>query len=98
MEFPWYNTAKVDYKVEIVVSRFDSDQSGEATLNAKWTIRAGHDGHVLLTAVVSSDASTPAGTSTSAEVAALSANTGAFAQQIASAIMQLHGHAASARD
>jgi uncharacterized lipoprotein YmbA len=97
MEFPWYNTAKADYKVEIVVSRFDSDQSGETTLNAKWTVRAGHDGQVVLS---QSTALTEhaAGTSTSAEVAALSADTGAFAQQIAAAILQIHQRGTSAGD
>ena len=39
VHFPWYSDVKLDYKVELNVSRFDADQSGVVTLNAKWIIR-----------------------------------------------------------
>jgi uncharacterized protein len=96
IEFPWYNTTEFDYKVEILVSRFDSDQSGNAVLNAKWTIRAGRSGHVLLTRT-SALTQQAAGTSTSSEVAALSANVGSLGQQIGEAIAGINGRAAQER-
>jgi uncharacterized protein len=95
VEFPWYNTTELDYKVEIVVSRFDSDQSGSAVLDAKWTIRGGHDGQVTLTRS-STLTEQAGGTSTNAEIAALSADVGSLSQQIAEAILQLQGRGAQA--
>jgi uncharacterized protein len=96
IEFPWYNTTELAYKVEISVSRFDSDQSGNAVLNAKWTIRAGHSGHVMLTRS-STLTQQAGGTSASAEVAALSADVGSLGQQIGEAIVELNGRGAQAR-
>jgi uncharacterized protein len=88
VEYPWYNTVKLDYKVELAVSRFDSDQSGIATLDAKWLVRAGQNNQVLLTRT-SNLTENADGTSTNAKVAALSAATGSLATEIGTAILQL---------
>jgi uncharacterized protein len=95
IEFPWYNTLTLDYKVEIVVSRFDSDQSGDAVLDAKWTIRPGHDGQILFTHL-SELRERADGPSTDAKVGALSADVGDLGREIGQAIEQLHGRAAQA--
>ena len=88
VQFPWYGGAKLDYKVELNVSRFDADESGMATLNAKWIIRAGGSDRVLLAR--ETNLTQPAGsTSTGAEVGALSQNLGGLSQAIAAAIIQL---------
>jgi uncharacterized protein len=95
IEFPWYNTVTLNYRVEIVVSRFDSDESGEAVLDAKWTIRPGHDGQILLAR--SSELRERAdGASTGAKVGALSADVGDLGQEIGQAIEQLQGRGAQA--
>jgi len=39
--FPWYNTARFDYLVEVAVVRFEQQVQGEAELVAHWTLRSG---------------------------------------------------------
>jgi uncharacterized protein len=88
VQFPWYNNAKLDYKIELNVSRFDADQSGVARLNAKWIVREAHSDRILLvheTALTQSASST----STAAEVAALSQILDSLSRAIAGAIIQL---------
>jgi uncharacterized protein len=88
VQFPWYSNAKLDYKIELNVTRFDADQSGVVTLNAKWIIREARSDRVLL--VHESALTQPASsTSTAAEVAALSQSLGSLSQGIANAIIQL---------
>ena len=88
VQFPWYGGAKLDYKVELNVSRFDADESGVATLNAKWIIREARGDRVLLARETA--LTQPAGsTSTGAEVGALSQSVGGLSQAIADAIIQL---------
>lgn len=96
VEFPWYNTTRLDYKVEIVVSRFDADQSGDAVLNAKWTIVSAHGGQVMLTRL-STLTEHAAGPSTGDKVAALSTDINRLSQEIGTALLQLHGLGAQAR-
>jgi uncharacterized lipoprotein YmbA len=88
MQFPWYSSSDFDYKIEVNVSRFDADESGNTTLSAKWIIREGHGSHVLMAR--ETDLSQPAGgASAAAEVAALSADLGGLSQAIAGAIVRL---------
>lgn len=88
VQFPWYSNAKLDYKIELNVTRFDADQSGLVTLNAKWIIREASNGRILL--VHESALTRPASsTSTAAEVAVLSQSLGSLSQAIADAVMQL---------
>jgi len=88
IQFPWYNNVKLDYKIELSVTRFDADQSGVVTLNAKWIIREGRGDRVLL-AHESALTQPASSTSTAAEVAALSQSLGSLSQGIADAILQL---------
>ena len=88
VQFPWYGGAKLDYKVELNVSRFDADESGVATLNAKWIIREARRNRIMLARETA--LTQPAGsTSTAAEVGALSQSLGGLSQAIAEAIIQL---------
>jgi len=88
VQFPWFSNAKLDYKIELNVSRFDADKSGVVTLNAKWIIRDPRSSRILLVreSALTQQASS---TSTAAEVAALSQTLGSLSQAIASAILQL---------
>lgn len=86
--FPWYGSAKLDYKIELNVGRFDVDESGVARLNAKWVIREARSERVLL--VRETTLTEPASsTSTPAKVAAMSQNLASLSQAIADAIIQL---------
>jgi uncharacterized lipoprotein YmbA len=88
VQFPWYSNVNLDYKIELNVSRFDADQSGLVTLNAKWIILEPRTGRILLVreSALTQQAS---GTSTAAEVAALSQSLGSLSQAIAGAVIQL---------
>ncbi|HEX4210159.1 MAG TPA: PqiC family protein [Candidatus Binataceae bacterium] len=88
IQFPWYSAARLDYKVELNVSRFDADESGVATLNAKWVIRAARDDRVLL-ARTTAQTQQASSVSTGAEVAALSQSLGVLSQKIADSIVQV---------
>jgi uncharacterized lipoprotein YmbA len=37
--YPWYNTRKPDYAVEVDVARFERSHDGSAILGARWTVR-----------------------------------------------------------
>jgi uncharacterized lipoprotein YmbA len=88
VQFPWYSNAKLDYEIELNVTRFDADQSGVVTLNAKWIIREARTSRILL--VHESALTRPASSSsTGAEVAALSQSLGSLSQAIADVIIQL---------
>jgi uncharacterized protein len=88
VQFPWFSNVKLDYKIELNVTRFDADQSGVVSLNAKWIIREARSDRVLL--VHESSLTQPASsTSNAAEVAALSQSLGSLSQAIADAIIHL---------
>lgn len=80
--FPWYNTQRFDFTVDIAVVRFEQQAHGEAQLVAHWTVRD-DDNRVLATRT--SDlrqlADTPG-----ESAAALSALTAQLAGEIAAAI------------
>jgi uncharacterized protein len=48
IQFPWYPSIKLDYKVEVTVERFERDGSGRTQLVATWLIREGHTDRVLV--------------------------------------------------
>ncbi len=86
--YPWGVSAKVDYQVQVDVLHFERDASGQASLSARWGIRAGTGGKILL--LKDSKLTRPAtGRSTAEAVAALSATLGELSQEIASALRQL---------
>jgi uncharacterized protein len=48
IQFPWYPSVKLDYKVEVTVERFERDGSGGTQLVATWLIRDGHNDRVVV--------------------------------------------------
>jgi hypothetical protein len=45
--YPWSRGTPVAYQVIVDVERFDTGTDKQAKLNARWSIRDGHDGKVL---------------------------------------------------
>jgi len=102
--FPWYSTAKFDYRIEVTVERFERDGSGGTQLAANWIIRGGHSDRPLLSrqsnfsesagmapgAATGSSSASAAGTSMDAAAAALSADLNDLSKQIAAAITALN--------
>ena len=86
--YPWPATVKVAYQVQVELLRFERDAAGEAWLNARWAIRAGTGGGLLV--IKESNLSRPATARSTAEsVAALSGTLGELSQEIAAALRQL---------
>ncbi|HTT74396.1 MAG TPA: PqiC family protein [Candidatus Binataceae bacterium] len=88
VQFPWYNPSTLGYQLELDVTRFDTNESGVATLSARWVISDPRSGRQLLVRE-STLTQAAASTSTAAEVAALSQTVSALSQAIANAIVQL---------
>ena len=36
--FPWTRSTRIDYQVQVIVSRFDADANGNAVLSASWKV------------------------------------------------------------
>ena len=86
--YPWGVSAKVDFQVQVELLRFERDAAGQASLTARWAIRAGTGGRFL--AVKDANLTRPAtGRSTADAVAALSGTLGELSQEIAAALRQL---------
>lgn len=83
VQFPWYSTTRLDYKVEVSVDRFERDASGNAHLIARWTIRDGATNR-LLAQRDSSFSESAKGSTTADSVAAMSNDVEDLSAQIAS--------------
>ncbi len=83
--FPWYNSAQIDYAVQVSVMRFETDSGGKPELDAQWTIRDARSGKLL--AGRESDLTGAAEPSPSA---GLSQTLGRLSQDIASEIARLN--------
>lgn len=83
--YPWIGSASLDYRIEVDVTRFDATQDGDATLNARWTILAGHSKEILVRkhSVITQEAG---GTGYAALVAAESGALEQMSREIAAAI------------
>lgn len=92
--FPWYGTARLDYKVEVNVDRFERDESGNAQLIAHWTIRDGGT-NKLLVARDSRISESAKSAATADSVAAMSAGLEDLSVQIASEVRKLSDQAQS---
>jgi uncharacterized lipoprotein YmbA len=88
VQYPWYPGTRLDYIVHIEVQRFEADTNQNAQLTAHWDLRTAQSIQVLVarTAQFSTPMTSPNG---DAAAAALSANVGELAGEIASAITQL---------
>jgi uncharacterized lipoprotein YmbA len=86
--YPWGTNAKVDYQMQVELLRFERDASGQASLSARWGIRAGTGGKFLI--IKDANVMRAAmGRSTGDAVAALSGALGELSQQIADAVRRL---------
>jgi uncharacterized protein len=93
--FPWYASAKLDYKVEVTVERFERDGSGGTQLVATWLIRDGQSDKQLLSRQSNFSESAgaqigTAGISTDNAARALSSDLSELSKQIAAAITELN--------
>ena len=86
--FPWYNSSRIDYAVQINVMRFETGPKGKPELDAQWSIRDARSGKVLL--AKESDISGPLADADSSPSAGLSQVLGTLSQEIASEIIRLN--------
>ena len=89
VNFPWYPTIRVRYQIEVEFERFERAGADSTELAARWTIRDGQSRQILMTRDARFAASATNG-SMEAAAAALSADLGDLADQIATAIAQLN--------
>jgi uncharacterized protein len=86
--FPWYDTTRLDFAVEVTVERFERDTSGNARLVAHWTVHEAAGGKLLTTR--DSNLSDPAKSAAMADsVAAMSTAIEDLGVQIASEVRRL---------
>jgi uncharacterized protein len=84
---PWFGS-NVDYRIEVEVERFERDDKGSTNLAARWMVKDGKTGNLLVGR--DSNISHPAqGGDSEATAAALSADVGDLSTQIASAVRDL---------
>jgi uncharacterized protein len=88
VQFPWYSTTRLDYKVEVSVDRFERDGSGNAHLSTRWTIRDGAT-NKLLAQRDSSFGESAKSSATADSVAAMSIDVEDLSVQIASEVRRL---------
>lgn len=82
---PWYVTVPLDFEIPIEVLHFESDDSGNARLEARWGVKDGRSDKVLF--VTQSEIVEPAaGPGSEESVAALSVAVDKLGAEIASAV------------
>jgi uncharacterized lipoprotein YmbA len=87
--YPWWNTVKIDYQVQIEVDRFNSVSRTEVELSANWSISDGKSGKLLYSASTTLREPFQQG-NTEASAEGMSRTVDQFASQIAQAIRALH--------
>jgi hypothetical protein len=93
--YPWPGTVKVDYQVEVGLTRLERDAAGNGLLRARWTIIEVSSGRRVV--VRESDLTRPGmSNDTAASAAALSDALGELCREIAAALQALPRPAASA--
>jgi hypothetical protein len=80
--YPWNRSDDIDVQVEVTVSRFEGEASGEVALIARWRL-LGPDKRELLPKRTAVHRETPESQTTAARVAALGRVLGAFSRDIA---------------
>ncbi len=88
VSFPWYRSASLDYRIEVDVEHFESDERGDSRLTARWTIKDGKTGRLLVARESTIDRSAQS-RGTEASVAALSGDIGELSDRIAAAVREL---------
>jgi uncharacterized protein len=87
-QYPWSTGLRVDYQIPIQILRFEADESGLVTLNARWGIRRPGDNDVLISQE-SRIVEALRDASTGAVVTAMSAAVGRLSDEIATAIRRV---------
>ena len=88
--YPWFESAGVDYAVGVDLTRFEADSTGNVTLAAAWAVRRG-DGDEVLRQEVSVIEQPTTGLGTEPSVAALSAALARLAEEIAAVVRGMPG-------
>jgi hypothetical protein len=87
--YPWWNTVKIDYQVQVEVDRFNSVSGTEVEISARWSISEGKSGKLLYSATTNLREPFEQ-RSTEASVEGLSKTVDGLASQIAQEIRALH--------
>ena len=87
--YPWWNTVKIGYQVQIEIDRFNSVSRTEVEMSARWSISDGKSGKLLYSATTTLREPFEQG-NTEASAEGLSKTVNRFAAQIAQAILALH--------
>jgi uncharacterized lipoprotein YmbA len=85
LSFPWYRNARIDYQVHATVQRFDTDESGTATLVVRWGIK-GPRGEEFLSVRETRYESAGTGPDPGADAGALSETLASFSRDVAKAL------------
>jgi uncharacterized lipoprotein YmbA len=94
MVFPWFGgDLKFDYRVQVTVDRFETNENGVARLSARWVVLDGNSSSIRYATSSDIRESSTAGNQASA-AAALSRAAASFANQIAQAIVHLNSRTA----
>jgi uncharacterized protein len=87
LEYPWPTGTRVGYQIPIEILRFEADERGTVSLDARWKIRSREKG--ALVSKESSFTETPRDASTASVVAAMSEAVGRLSEEIAAAIRRV---------
>jgi uncharacterized protein len=88
LQYPWSTGIRVEYQIPIVIGRFEADEHGTVSLEARWAIRCPGQTDLLL-ARESRIERTSRDPSTAAVVAAMSEAVGALSDDIAAGLEQV---------
>jgi len=89
-KYPWSLSAKVDYRIEIDVQRFETTSDGQSQLVARWIIHDGHEGKILYASETTAGA--PVGPDEAGASLALSSDLATMSKEIASRVIELNQH------
>ena len=87
-QYPWSTGIRVEYQIPIQIVRFEADEGGLVTLNARWGIRRPGENDLLLSQE-SKIVEAPRDASTGSVVTAMSAAVGRLSDEIATAIRRV---------
>jgi len=87
-QYPWSTGMQVEYQIPILILRFEADERGLVSLDARWAIRRPGDKDVLLSQE-SNIVEAPRDASTGSVVTAMSQAVGRLSDEIATALRRV---------
>ena len=96
LQYPWSTGLRVEYQIPIAIGRFEADEHGTVSLEARWAIRRPGQKDVLLSRA-SQISETARDDSTASVVAAMSEAVGRLGDEIATAVRRVAGGDQTAR-